>query len=82
MPSDILLALLRSALTGVEPECSCSPDEWAEVYAFAVKQCVVGLAYQGVSRLPASKCPPRAILMRWARNAEAIKGHNQLLNDI
>lgn len=82
MPSDILLALLRSALTGVEPECSCSPDEWAEVYAFAVKQCVVGLAYQGVSRLPASKCPPHAILMRWARNAEAIKGHNQLLNDI
>lgn len=80
--ANMLLTLLRSALTGVEPECSCSPDEWAEVYASAVKQCVVGLAYQGVCRLPASKCPPRAILMRWAKNAEAIKGHNQLLNDI
>ena len=42
--ASILLTLLRSALTGAEPECSCSPEEWAEVYAFAVKQCVVGLA--------------------------------------
>lgn len=80
--ASILLTLLRSALTGAEPECSCSPEEWAEVYASAVKQCVVGLAYQGVSRLPASKCPPRKIMMRWAKNAEAIKGHNLLLNDI
>jgi len=80
--ANILLTLLRSALTGAEPECSCSPDEWAEVYAFAVQQCVVGLAYQGVCRLPASQCPPRKLVMRWAKNAEAIKGHNLLLNDI
>ncbi len=78
----ILLTLLRSALTGAESECSCSPEEWAEVYASAVKQCVVGLAYQGLCRLPASQCPPRKIMMRWARNAEAIKGHNLLLNDL
>ena len=80
--ANILLTLLRSALTGAEPECSCSPDEWAEVYASAVKQCVVGLAYQGVCRLPVSQCPPRKLVMRWAKNAEAIKGHNLLLNDI
>jgi len=77
----LLKSLLRAALTGIVPECSCSKDEWRDVYASAVKQSVVGLAYQGIRLLPPSKRPPREILMQWARRAEVIQGQNRLLNE-
>lgn len=77
----MLLSLLRTALTGVASECSCTPEEWRKVYASAVKQSVVGVAYQGILLLPESKRPPRDLLLLWARSAEMIRGLNLLQNN-
>lgn len=77
----MLFSLLRSALTGTECEGSCSPKEWAKVYALAAQQCVVGLAYRGISFLPAANRPSLEFLLQWASEAETIQGHNRLLNE-
>ena len=79
---NMLLSLLRSALTGTECECSCSPKDWAKVYTLAAQQCIVGLAYRGISQLPASNRPSLEFLLQWASEAETIHGQNRLLNDI
>lgn len=79
---NMLLSLLRSALTGTECECTCSSEKWGKVYNLAVQQCVVGLAYRGISRLPASSRPSLDFLFQWASEAETIQGQNRLLNDV
>ena len=79
---NMLSSLLRSALTGTECEGSCSPKEWAKVYAFAAHQSVVGLAYRGISFLPAANRPSLEFLLQWASEAETIQGHNHLLNEV
>ena len=79
---NMLSSLLRCALTGTECEGSCTPKEWAKVYAFAAQQSVVGLAYRGISFLPAANRPSLEFLLQWASEAETIQGHNHLLNEV
>lgn len=78
----MLFSLLRSALTGTECEGSCTPKVWTKVYTLAAQQSVVGLAYRGISLLPASNRPSLEFLLQWASEAETIQGHNRLLNDV
>ncbi len=59
---------------------SQSFDEWGEIYRLAVKQSLVGVCYSGVCRMKRDAKPPRQILLRWAIDAERIKGLNQNLN--
>ncbi len=77
-----LFLLLRSALTNDVSECICSSVKWDKVYNLAVQQCVVGLAYRGISHLPASSRPSLDFLFQWASEAETIQGHNRLLNGV
>ena len=40
----------------------------------------MGVAFVGISRLPAEKRPPMGLLHQWAGEAELIRGHNAVLN--
>lgn len=40
----------------------------------------MGVAFAGISRLPAEKRPPLGLLHQWAGEAELIRGHNAVLN--
>ena len=76
-----LFNLLRSAL-GVAENVSVhfSPEEWQKLYALSKQQSVTGLVCAGVKKLPKDQLPPRALLLRWATDTEAIRGMNGLIN--
>lgn len=76
--------LLRIALSssgeGLSVFPVCSEEEWLELQDIATKQGLLGVAFVGISRLPAEKRPPLGLLHQWAGEAELIRGHNAMLN--
>ena len=54
-------------------------DGWRRLYQTAIRQSLVGVCYQGVCLLPEGSRPPAEIAIRWAGEAESIKGMNELL---
>jgi hypothetical protein len=77
-------ALLRIALSSSDGGLSvfpvCGEEDWLELQDIATKQGLLGVAFAGISRLPAEKRPPLGLLHQWAGEAELIRGHNALLN--
>lgn len=55
-------------------------DLWLSLFNTAVRQSLVGICYQGVSLLPDKKRPPIGLIMKWAFEAEATRGRNELQN--
>ncbi|MBO4435979.1 MAG: nucleotidyltransferase family protein [Fibrobacter sp.] len=56
-------------------------EEWSLLYSLASKLSVVGIAYAGVCKLPKDRRPPLDLAFQWASEAEAIRGHNRMVND-
>lgn len=56
-------------------------EEWNALYQMAVKYSVVGITYAGVCTLPPEFRPPLEVAYQWASEAEAIRGHNRLVNE-
>lgn len=75
--ADTLLTLLHAGLhdtAPAEPLNNPLPAElWEAVYRLATEQGVLALAYDGVMQFPPSLRPPRALLLRWACNTQAIE---------
>ena len=63
-------------------ELSCSPseEEWYLLYNEAIKQSVLGIAFEGVQKLPKEQWPPQALLFEWIGVSEQIKQQNRLVN--
>ena len=80
-----LFTLIRLAFGAGEGECTNfnveTAEEWSLLYSLASKLSVVGIAYAGVSKLPKDRRPPLDLAFQWASEAEAIRGHNRLVND-
>ena len=80
----LLFELLRFALdTTGELQCfkeAPSDAQWKAIYELAKRQCVRGVAFSGIKKLPEDKRPARAMLLRWSLDAEAIAGKNKLMN--
>ena len=55
--------------------------EWSLLYSLASKLSVVGIVYAGICKLPKDRRPPLDLAFQWASEAEAIRGHNRLVND-
>lgn len=55
-------------------------EEWNSLFDEAKKQSVVGIAFEGVQRLPKEQWPPQAQLFEWIGAAESIKQKNAMLN--
>ncbi len=82
MNSDISLHFLRYAL-GIEvTPMRFSPQQWAEVYAFAQRHSLLGLLFNGVCQLPQDYAPPRTLLLRWAANKADIARRNVIVNGV
>jgi hypothetical protein len=79
-----LYELLRIALDdGRSPRCfsrHLTPKEWDNLHSECVKQALLGVVYRAICLLPRDLQPPLEIAFQWASEAEAIKGHNKLLN--
>lgn len=82
-------ALLRISLEPPQKifcECSSldvlSEKEWLWIFREAEKQSLVGLLYCGVQKLPASKRPPRTLLLTWSLRAETLRGLNLQMNEM
>ena len=80
----LLFDLLRFALdTTGELQCFAEAPtdaQWKAIYELAKRQCVRGVAFSGIKKLPEDKRPARAMLLRWSLDAEAIAGKNKLMN--
>lgn len=80
----LLFELLRFALdTTGESQCfkeAPSDAQWKVVYELAKRQCVRGVAFSGIKKLPENVRPARALLLRWSLDAEAIAGKNKLMD--
>lgn len=57
-----------------------TPEEWNSLVAEAQKQSVVGIAFEGVQKLPEEQWPPQALLFEWIGTAESIRQRNALLD--
>ena len=77
----LLLELLQIAL-GKRDRLShiLSTDEWSNLFAEAQKQSMVGVAFEGVQKLPKEQWPPQALLFKWIGTTEIIKQRNALLD--
>lgn len=77
----MILELIQIAL-GKRDRLPCIPttEDWQRLYAEAQKQSVLGIAFEGVQKLPKEQWPPRALLFEWIGAAEVIKQTNALLD--
>lgn len=77
----LLFDLIQVAI-GQRTNLSYSPskEEWFSLYNEATKQSVVGIAFEGVQKLPKEQWPPQALLFEWIGVSEQIKSQNKLLN--
>ena len=73
----VFFALLRTALTGESSEAELSVDEWTEVFRMSAQQSLTGVIWAAVSE----KRLPMELAMRWATEAETIRGLNKLMNE-
>ena len=79
--TEIFYQFLRLSL-GLTQEFPVDTDKelWQQLFKTAVRQSLVGICYQGVCLLPDEKRPPVGLIMKWAFEAEAIRGRNELQN--
>ena len=79
-----LFTLLRLAFGAAEEDYTHfkveTAKEWSLLYSLASKLSVVGIAYAGICKLPQDRRPPLNLALQWASEAEAIRGHNRLIN--
>ena len=50
--------------------------DWKELYAIAKKQCLVGVLFDGIKKLPKELAPEQKLLMQWMVMAEMIRKQN------
>lgn len=48
---------------------SLKEADWKELYAIAKKQCLVGVLFDGIKKLPKELAPEQKLLMQWICNA-------------
>lgn len=55
---------------------SLKEADWKELYAIAKKQCLVGVLFDGIKKLPKELAPEQKLLMQWMVMAEQIRKQN------
>lgn len=77
----MLFELIRVAL-GHQDRISrmMTAAEWLIVYQMAVKQSVVGICVEGMSKLPREQRPPMELFMQWVGTVSQIQQRNEKLD--
>lgn len=73
----LLFHILRSALFGetisTENFKDLSDKDWQKLYSLSVKQGVLAIVYDVISKLPKELMPPRNLMIQWALSTENIE---------
>ena len=65
-----------------EVPVSLKEADWKELYCIAQKQCLVGVLFDGVKKLPAEHVEmKKELLLRWMAESQILKKVNVRLND-
>ena len=79
--NDLFFRFLRFSMnTSSLPEEDFQNINWQELFSFAEKQALIGVLFDGISRLPKSWAPPEAIFLHWLALYEQIRKRNGILN--
>lgn len=73
---DFFLILQSTIGENVRLTHSLSHDEWEEMFDWAKKQALLGLAFEGVKKLPKEQWPQGDIVLKWTMATEQIKRQN------
>ena len=64
-----------------EPPLSLKEADWNELYAIAQKQCLLGILFDGIERLPADSAISKELLYKWMGQCRMLEKVNAQLND-
>lgn len=82
--TNALLALVRAGLWGCDvtdlSPFPLSAEQWNSVLRLALQQTVVGVAYDGLCRLPDTLLPPETTLIKWVAETDSIERRNMAMN--
>lgn len=73
---DFFLILQSAIGENVRLTHSLSHDEWEEMFDLAKKQALLGLAFEGVKKLPKEQWPQGDIVLKWTMATELVKRQN------
>lgn len=77
----LLIELIQIALGNCQAlSIIPSEQEWNAIYHESIHQAVVGVAFEGVRKLPKEQWPPQALLFEWIGYTEQIKKQNLYVN--
>ena len=60
---------------------SLKEADWEELYAIAQKQCLVGVLFDGIKKLPAEHVGMKKLLLQWMAESQMLEKANVRLND-
>ena len=63
------------------PPSSLKEADWNELYAIAQKQCLLGILFDGIERLPADSGISKELLYKWMGQCRMLEKANAQLND-
>lgn len=76
-------SILQAAIgKSVRLSHSLSDDEWQEIFELAQKQALLGIAFEGVKKLPQEYWPKGGMVLKWTMATEAIKHRNRQTTDV
>lgn len=76
-------SILQAAIgKSVRLSHSLSDDEWQEMFELAQKQALLGIAFEGVKKLPQEQWPKGGMVLKWTMATEAIKHRNRQTTDV
>lgn len=73
---DFFLILQSAIGENVRLTHCLSHDEWEEMFGLAKKQALLGLAFEGVKKLPKDQWPQGDIVLKWTMATELVKRQN------
>lgn len=82
MIEDFFLILQAAIGKPVRLSHSLSDDEWQEMFELAQKQALLGIAFEGVKKLPQEYWPKGGMVLKWTMATEAIKHRNRQTTDV
>ena len=67
---------------GNRQELSLTPSvgEWGSIYQESIRQAVIGVAFEGVKKLPKEQWPPPGLKFQWIGICEQLRQQNVLIN--
>jgi len=73
----LFFELLRYALNIDANPPAISADDWEKMHQLAREQCLLGVIYKAVERMPEQHRPPKRLLLQWFVEAEQIHHQNE-----